>query len=52
MKTIRLTMAQALVRFRDNQYSDVDGSEIKFVKGIFAIFGDGNVVGLGQALEE
>ncbi|WP_442980763.1 hypothetical protein, partial [Salmonella enterica] len=35
MKTIRLTMAQALVRFLDNQYIDVDGSEIKFVKGIF-----------------
>ncbi|EIY3429152.1 3D-(3,5/4)-trihydroxycyclohexane-1,2-dione acylhydrolase (decyclizing) [Salmonella enterica subsp. enterica serovar Reading] len=52
MKTIRLTMAQALVRFLDNQYIDVDGSEIKFVKGIFAIFGHGNVVGLGQALEE
>lgn len=33
MKTIRLTMAQALVRFLDNQYIDVDGSEIKFVKG-------------------
>lgn len=45
-------MAQALVRFLDNQYIDVDGSEIKFVKGIFAIFGHGNVVGLGQALEE
>ncbi|EFG1804817.1 3D-(3,5/4)-trihydroxycyclohexane-1,2-dione acylhydrolase (decyclizing) [Escherichia coli] len=52
MKTIRLTMAQALVRFLDNQYIEVDGREIKFVKGIFAIFGHGNVVGLGQALEE
>ncbi|KEA53661.1 3D-(3,5/4)-trihydroxycyclohexane-1,2-dione hydrolase [Mangrovibacter sp. MFB070] len=52
MKTIRLTMAQALVRFLDNQYIDVDGKETKFVKGIFAIFGHGNVVGLGQALEE
>ncbi|MGI7008373.1 3D-(3,5/4)-trihydroxycyclohexane-1,2-dione acylhydrolase (decyclizing) [Citrobacter braakii] len=52
MKTIRLTMAQALVRFLDNQYIDVDGQETKFVKGIFAIFGHGNVVGLGQALEE
>lgn len=52
MKTIRLTMAQALVRFLDNQYIAVDGNEIKFVKGIFAIFGHGNVLGLGQALEE
>ncbi|GAA3580558.1 3D-(3,5/4)-trihydroxycyclohexane-1,2-dione acylhydrolase (decyclizing) [Gibbsiella greigii] len=45
-------MAQALVRFLDNQYIEVDGHEIKFVKGIFAIFGHGNVMGLGQALEE
>lgn len=52
MKTIRLTVAQALVRFLDNQYLEVDGTEIKFVKGIFAIFGHGNVLGLGQALEE
>lgn len=52
MKTIRLTTAQALVRFLDNQYLDVDGTEVKFVRGIFAIFGHGNVLGLGQALEE
>lgn len=52
MKTSRLTVAQALVRFLDNQYLEVDGNEIKFVKGIFAIFGHGNVLGLGQALEE
>ncbi|EPY4415618.1 3D-(3,5/4)-trihydroxycyclohexane-1,2-dione acylhydrolase (decyclizing) [Klebsiella pneumoniae] len=52
MTTTRLTVAQALVRFLDNQYLEVDGREIKFVKGIFAIFGHGNVLGLGQALEE
>jgi len=52
MNTIRLTMAQALVRFLDNQYLSVDGVESKFVKGIFTIFGHGNVLGLGQALEE
>lgn len=52
MNTIRLTMAQALVRFLDNQYVEVDGQQKKFVKGIFAIFGHGNVLGLGQALEE
>jgi len=52
MDTIRLTTAQALVRFLDNQYVDIDGEEIKFVKGIFAIFGHGNVLGLGQALEQ
>lgn len=52
MKTTRLTTAQALVKFLDNQYIEVDGKEIKFVKGVFAIFGHGNVLGLGQALEE
>ncbi|WNN44577.1 MULTISPECIES: 3D-(3,5/4)-trihydroxycyclohexane-1,2-dione acylhydrolase (decyclizing) [Winslowiella] len=52
MGTIRLTTAQALVRFLDNQYLSVDGVETKFVKGIFAIFGHGNVLGLGQALEQ
>ncbi|MFH8135920.1 3D-(3,5/4)-trihydroxycyclohexane-1,2-dione acylhydrolase (decyclizing) [Pantoea osteomyelitidis] len=52
MGTIRLTTAQALVKFLDNQYLNVDGVETKFVKGIFAIFGHGNVLGLGQALEQ
>ncbi len=52
METIRLTMAQALVKFLDNQYIAFDGVEQKFVKGIFTIFGHGNVVGLGQALEQ
>lgn len=52
MKTIRLTMAQALIRFLDNQYVEFDGIENKFVKGIFTIFGHGNVLGLGQALEQ
>lgn len=52
MKKIRLTMAQALVRFLDQQYVNVDGAEIKFVTGVFAIFGHGNVLGLGQALEQ
>lgn len=52
MKTQRLTVAQALVKFLDNQYVEVDGKVTKFVKGIFAIFGHGNVLGLGQALEQ
>lgn len=52
MKTIRLTMAQALVKFLDNQYVEFDGKENKFVKGVFTIFGHGNVLGLGQALEQ
>lgn len=52
MSTQRLTMAQALVKFLDNQYLSVDGVETKFVAGIFTIFGHGNVLGLGQALEQ
>ncbi len=52
METIRLTMAQALVKFLDNQYIEFDGEEKKFVKGVFTIFGHGIVLGLGQALEE
>ena len=50
MATIRLTMAQALLRFLDNQYLEVDGEEIKYVSGVFGIFGHGVVVGLGEAL--
>lgn len=52
MKTLRLTMAQALVRFLNNQYIDIDGRCERFVEGVFTIFGHGNVLGLGQALEE
>ena len=48
--TTRLTMAQALIKFLDNQYIEVDGEEIKFVQGVFGIFGHGVVVGLGEAL--
>ncbi|MBP2638603.1 MAG: iolD [Firmicutes bacterium] len=51
MKTIRLTMGQALLKFLDNQYLELDGIENKFVKGVFSIFGHGNVVGFGEALE-
>lgn len=48
---IRLTMAQALVRFLDNQYVEQDGVENKFVNSIFGIFGHGCVTGVGEALE-
>lgn len=51
MKTVRLTMGQALVRFLDNQYVSFDGKEERFVHGIFGIFGHGCVVGLGEALQ-
>ncbi|NNJ30424.1 3D-(3,5/4)-trihydroxycyclohexane-1,2-dione acylhydrolase (decyclizing) [Lacrimispora defluvii] len=50
-KTIRMTTAQALVKFLDNQYVSVDGTEIKFVEGFFTIFGHGIAVGLGEALD-
>ena len=52
MKRERLTMSQALVKFLDNQYIEVDGEETKFVSGMFGIFGHGCVVGVGQALEQ
>ncbi len=52
MKTIRMTMGQALVKFLDNQYVSFDGVESKFVEGIATIFGHGIVCGLGQALDE
>ncbi len=52
MATIRLTMAQALLRFLDNQYLWFDGEETKFVEGVFGIFGHGCVVGIGEALAD
>lgn len=52
MKYIKLTTAQALIRFLDNQYISFDGKEEKFIEGVFTIFGHGNVLGIGQALEE
>lgn len=52
MKTIRLTMAQALVRFMENQMLAVDAETHPFFRGVYMIPGHGNVVGLGQALTE
>ncbi|MCE3554676.1 3D-(3,5/4)-trihydroxycyclohexane-1,2-dione acylhydrolase (decyclizing) [Pseudonocardia sp. RS11V-5] len=49
-ETIRLTVAQATVRFLAAQYSERDGEEQKLFAGCFGIFGHGNVAGLGQAL--
>ncbi|MEU5874337.1 3D-(3,5/4)-trihydroxycyclohexane-1,2-dione acylhydrolase (decyclizing) [Glycomyces sp. NPDC047369] len=48
--TIRLTTAQALVRFLANQWTERDGERRRLVNGAFGIFGHGNVAGLGQAL--
>ncbi|NKE55489.1 3D-(3,5/4)-trihydroxycyclohexane-1,2-dione acylhydrolase (decyclizing) [Lentzea sp. PSKA42] len=47
---MRLTVAQALVRFLANQYSERDGVEQRLIPGVWGIFGHGNVAGLGQAL--
>ena len=49
--TTRMTTAQAIVKFLDNQYVSMDGVETKFVKGFFTIFGHGIAVGLGEALD-
>jgi 3D-(3,5/4)-trihydroxycyclohexane-1,2-dione acylhydrolase (decyclizing) len=48
--TVRLTVAQALVRFLACQYSERDGVRQRFFAGCFGIFGHGNVAGVGQAL--
>ena len=48
--TVRLTVAQATIRFLANQYAERDGERTKFFAGCFGIFGHGNVAGIGQAL--
>ena len=50
--TIRLTMAQAVVRFLAQQHTARDGHEQALFGGVFGIFGHGNVAGIGQALHE
>jgi 3D-(3,5/4)-trihydroxycyclohexane-1,2-dione acylhydrolase (decyclizing) len=50
--TIKLTMAQALVRYLSVQFSERDQRSRRLIPGIFGIFGHGNVAGLGQALFE
>ncbi|HMJ01671.1 MAG TPA: thiamine pyrophosphate-binding protein, partial [Conexibacter sp.] len=50
--TRRLTTAQALVAYLSVQFSERDGVRRRLIPGLFGIFGHGNVVGLGQALEE
>ena len=51
MKTVRLTMAQALVRYLMNQKTEIDGKTVPLLPGVFAIFGHGNVTCLSEALE-
>jgi 3D-(3,5/4)-trihydroxycyclohexane-1,2-dione acylhydrolase (decyclizing) len=50
MTTIRLTAAQAMVRFLSAQRVEADGREQRLFEGVFAIFGHGNVAGIGEAL--
>jgi 3D-(3,5/4)-trihydroxycyclohexane-1,2-dione acylhydrolase (decyclizing) len=49
-KTIRLTMAQALARYLSRQMMEIDGEKLPLFAGVWAIFGHGNVAGLGEAL--
>ena len=49
--TVRLTMAQALVRYLCNQHTVIDGERVPLFPGVFAIFGHGNVTCLSEALE-
>lgn len=51
-KTVRLTVAQAIVRYIANQYSVADGMRERFIPAALGIFGHGNVAGLGQALHQ
>ena len=47
MSTLRLTAAQATVRWLSRQFVEADGEEVPFFAGVWAIFGHGNVAGLG-----
>ncbi|WP_150522472.1 3D-(3,5/4)-trihydroxycyclohexane-1,2-dione acylhydrolase (decyclizing) [Roseibium sediminis] len=48
--TVRLTTAQAIIRYLENQYIEIDGTEYRVCGGGFGIFGHGNVTCLGEAL--
>ena len=48
---IRLTTAQALIRYLCNQFTEIDGEKVRLFAGVFGIFGHGNVTCLGEALE-
>ncbi len=51
-KTVRLTTAQAVVKYLAAQYSVADGDRRRLIPAALGIFGHGNVAGLGQALDE
>src|SRR5688500_4326135 len=48
--TVRLTMSQALMRYLTAQHTQIGNDTVPLIAGMFAIFGHGNVVGLGEAL--
>lgn len=50
IKTERMSVGEAIVRFLDNQYVELDGVQNKLVEGVFTIFGHGCVLGVGEAL--
>ncbi len=50
MDSVRLTVAQAVVRYLSAQYVEIDGQELPLFAGVWAIFGHGNVAGIGEAL--
>jgi 3D-(3,5/4)-trihydroxycyclohexane-1,2-dione acylhydrolase (decyclizing) len=52
METIRLTVAQAAIKYLKNQFVERDGIKNRFFEGCFGIFGHGNVAGIGQALQQ
>jgi len=52
VSTVRLTMAQAVIRFLAAQRTVIEGKELPLFAGVFAIFGHGNVAGLGEALHQ
>ena len=49
-QTVRLTVAQAIIRYLENQFIEIDGEELRLCGGGFGIFGHGNVCCLGEAL--
>src|SRR3954451_8748195 len=51
-KTIRLTVAQAVVTYLSRQYSVADGERRRLIPATLGIFGHGNVAGMGQALDQ
>ncbi len=50
MERVKMTVGEAVIKFLDNQYVSFDGKEEKFVEGVFAVFGHGCVLGMGEAL--